>query len=99
MTGGLGRPQRPDRNLAQAQESGRGRGVGRIGGDSFQNLAFVITGDGQDDQAGLEQRALVEIEVPADPPANRQDETEDEVPIIAPGDGYIIEKNVTPARR
>ena len=27
-----------------------------------------------------------------------KDETEDEVPIIAPGDGYIIEKNVTPGR-
>lgn len=58
----------------------------------------------------LEKKAEIEVDrgrdlleddlkVPADPPANRQDETEDEVPIIAPGDGYIIEKNVTPARR
>jgi len=36
-----------------------------------------------------------DLRVPADPPANRKDETEDEVPIIAPADGYIIEKNVT----
>ena len=39
-----------------------------------------------------------DLKVPADPPANRQDETEDEVPIIAPADGYIIEKNVTPGK-
>ena len=39
-----------------------------------------------------------DLKVPADPPANRTDETEDEVPIIAPGDGYILEKNVTPGK-
>ncbi len=39
-----------------------------------------------------------DLKVPADPPANRQDETEDEVPILSPGDGYVIEKNVTPGR-
>ena len=39
-----------------------------------------------------------DLSVPADPPASRKDETEDEVPIIAPGDGYIIEKNVTPGK-
>ena len=39
-----------------------------------------------------------DLKVPADPPANRADETEDEVPIIAPGDGYIIEKNITPGK-
>ena len=39
-----------------------------------------------------------DLKVPADPPANRRDETEDEVPILAPGDGYIIEKNVTPGK-
>ena len=39
-----------------------------------------------------------DLKVPADPPANRRDETEDEVPIIAPGDGYIIEKNITPGK-
>jgi cobalt-zinc-cadmium efflux system membrane fusion protein len=39
-----------------------------------------------------------DLKVPADPPANRQDETEDEVPIIAPGEGYIIEKNITPGK-
>ncbi len=39
-----------------------------------------------------------DLRVPADPPPNRKDETEDEVPIIAPGDGYVIEKNVTPGR-
>jgi membrane fusion protein, heavy metal efflux system len=36
-----------------------------------------------------------DLKVPADPPLNRTDETEDEVPILAPGDGYVIEKNVT----
>jgi membrane fusion protein, heavy metal efflux system len=39
-----------------------------------------------------------DLRVPADPPPNRQDETEDDVPIIAPGDGYIIEKNITPGK-
>lgn len=39
-----------------------------------------------------------DLRVPADPPANRNDETEDDVPIIAPGNGYIIEKNVTPGK-
>jgi cobalt-zinc-cadmium efflux system membrane fusion protein len=56
-----------------------------------------------------EKKAQIEVErghdlleddlhVPADPPANRKDETEDDVPIIAPGEGYIIEKNVTPGK-
>lgn len=39
-----------------------------------------------------------DLKVPADPAPNRTDETEDEVPILAPGDGYIIEKNVTPGK-
>jgi membrane fusion protein, heavy metal efflux system len=39
-----------------------------------------------------------DLRVPADPPANRKDETEDDVPILAPGDGYIIEKNITPGK-
>jgi cobalt-zinc-cadmium efflux system membrane fusion protein len=39
-----------------------------------------------------------DLKVPADPPANRQDATEDDVPIFAPADGYIIEKNVTPGK-
>ncbi|MBV9772163.1 MAG: efflux RND transporter periplasmic adaptor subunit [Bryobacterales bacterium] len=39
-----------------------------------------------------------DLKVPADPPPNRTDETEDEVPILAPGDGYIMEKNVTPGK-
>jgi membrane fusion protein, heavy metal efflux system len=39
-----------------------------------------------------------DLRVPADPPANRADETEDEVPILAPADGYILEKNVTPGK-
>jgi cobalt-zinc-cadmium efflux system membrane fusion protein len=39
-----------------------------------------------------------DLRVPADPPANRKDETEDEVPIIAPAAGYILEKNVTPGK-
>lgn len=54
-------------------------------------------------KAGIEVdrgRDLLEddLKVPADPPPNRADETEDEVPIIAPGDGYIIEKNITPGK-
>ena len=36
-----------------------------------------------------------DLKVPADPPPNRTDETEDEVPILAPSDGYVIEKNIT----
>src|SRR5205807_10261713 len=39
-----------------------------------------------------------DLRVPADPPANRRDETEDEVPVIAPGNGYIMEKNITPGK-
>jgi membrane fusion protein, heavy metal efflux system len=39
-----------------------------------------------------------DLRVPADPPADRKDETEDNVPIIAPADGYVIEKNVTPGK-
>ena len=39
-----------------------------------------------------------DLRVPADPPADRKDETEDNVPIITPADGYIIEKNVTPGK-
>ena len=34
----------------------------------------------------------------ANPPPNRVDETEDEVPILAPADGYVIQKNVTPGK-
>jgi len=37
-----------------------------------------------------------DLRVPADPPPG--DETADEVPIIAPVSGYIIEKNVTPGK-
>jgi cobalt-zinc-cadmium efflux system membrane fusion protein len=39
-----------------------------------------------------------DLKVPADPPPNRKDQTEDDVPIIAPAGGYIIEKNVTPGK-
>lgn len=39
-----------------------------------------------------------DLKVPADPPPNRKDDTEDDVPILAPADGYIIEKNVTPGK-
>lgn len=39
-----------------------------------------------------------DLRVPANPPPNRKDETVDEVPIISPGDGYVIEKNVTPGK-
>jgi cobalt-zinc-cadmium efflux system membrane fusion protein len=62
-----------------------------IGAQSVEKKAEIEVDRGRD---------LLEddLKVPADPPANRQDETEDEVPIIAPGDGYIIEKNVTPGK-
>ena len=39
-----------------------------------------------------------DLHVPAEPKPNRPDDLEDDVPILAPGDGYIIEKNVTPGR-
>ena len=62
-----------------------------IGAQSAEKKAEIEVDRGRD---------LLEddLKVPADPPANRQDETEDEVPIIAPGDGYIIEKNITPGK-
>lgn len=39
-----------------------------------------------------------DLRVPAEPRPNRQDDLEDDVPILAPGDGYILEKNVTPGK-
>lgn len=39
-----------------------------------------------------------DLKVPAEPTPNRKDETEDEVPIIAQADGFVLEKNVTPGR-
>ena len=39
-----------------------------------------------------------DLRVPADPPPDRHDETADQVPILSPGDGYVIEKNVTPGK-
>ena len=39
-----------------------------------------------------------DLRVPANPPPNRADEIEDDVPIIAPGDGFVLEKNVTPGK-
>lgn len=39
-----------------------------------------------------------DLKVPATPSANREDETEDEVPILSPAEGFILEKNVTPGR-
>ena len=36
-----------------------------------------------------------DLRVPADPSPDRKDDTEDDVPIISPADGYVIEKNVT----
>jgi cobalt-zinc-cadmium efflux system membrane fusion protein len=38
-----------------------------------------------------------DLRVPAEPRPG-QDEIEDDVPIIAPADGYILEKNVTPGK-
>jgi cobalt-zinc-cadmium efflux system membrane fusion protein len=39
-----------------------------------------------------------DLKVPAEPSKNRTDETEDQVPILSPADGFILEKNVTPGR-
>jgi len=39
-----------------------------------------------------------DLRVPAEPKAGRASEAEDDVPILAPGDGYILEKNVTPGK-
>jgi len=39
-----------------------------------------------------------DLKVPAEPTPNRTDELEDEVPIIAPADGFILEKNITQGR-
>ncbi len=39
-----------------------------------------------------------DLKVPADSPPDPKDETEYDVPIIAPADGYIIEKSVTPGK-
>jgi membrane fusion protein, heavy metal efflux system len=39
-----------------------------------------------------------DLRVPADPPPDRHDETADQVPILSPGDGYVIEKNITPGK-
>jgi cobalt-zinc-cadmium efflux system membrane fusion protein len=68
-----------------------------------QTQQDVVSADAAEKKAQIEVergRDLLEddLRVPADPPANRKDETEDNVPIIAPGDGYIIEKNVTPGK-
>lgn len=65
-----------------------------------QDLVTAQTGEKKVQIEVERGRDLLEddLRVPADPPANRKDETEDDVPIIAPGDGYIIEKNVTPGK-
>ncbi len=39
-----------------------------------------------------------DLRVPAEPNANRKDDLEDDVPILAPGDGFVLEKNVTPGK-
>jgi len=39
-----------------------------------------------------------DLKVPAAPSPNRRDETEDEVPIISPAEGFVLEKSVTPGR-
>ncbi len=36
-----------------------------------------------------------DLHVPANPPTNKAN---DEVPILAPGDGFVIEKNITPGK-
>jgi cobalt-zinc-cadmium efflux system membrane fusion protein len=39
-----------------------------------------------------------DLRVPADPLPDSHDEIADQVPILSPGDGYVIEKNVTPGK-
>lgn len=39
-----------------------------------------------------------DLRVPAEPKAGRVGDVEDDVPVLAPADGYIIEKNVTPGK-
>ena len=68
-----------------------------------QTQQDLVTAQAAEKKAQIEVergRDLLEddLRVPADPPANRKDETEDDVPIMAPGEGYIIEKNVTPGK-
>lgn len=63
----------------------------------------VVTAKAAVDKAAIEvdrTKDLLEddLKVPAEPTPGRADETEDEVPIIAPAGGFILEKNVTPGR-
>ena len=39
-----------------------------------------------------------DLRVPVEPPPGQHDETADDVPILAPASGYIIEKHVTPGK-
>ena len=39
-----------------------------------------------------------DLRVPADPPPGTPAETADEVPIMAPANGYVLEKNITPGK-
>jgi cobalt-zinc-cadmium efflux system membrane fusion protein len=106
--GALSELDRSKAAVAQAQRSlDRARRLLELKAGSVQQVELA-----QQDliaAQSVEKKAEIEVErgkdlleddlkVPADPPANRRDETEDEVPIIAPGDGYIIEKNVTPGK-
>lgn len=63
----------------------------------------VVTANAEVRNAEIEVdrlRDLLEddLRVPAEPRPNREDDMEDEVPIVAPGDGFILEKNVTPGK-
>jgi len=106
--GALSELDRAKAAVAQAQRSlDRARRLLELKAGSVQQVEQA-----QQDLVGaqcIQKKAEIEVDrgrdlleddlkVPADPPANRQDETEDEVPIIAPGDGYIIEKNITPGK-
>ena len=63
----------------------------------------VVTAEAAVRKAGIEvdrTKDLLEddLKVPAEPTPNRRDETEDQVPIISPADGFVLERNVTRGR-
>lgn len=97
-----------DRTQAIARQAGRNRDRARrmleLKAGSQQQLEQTEQ-DLATANAGV-RKAQIEVErlrdlleddlrVPAEPTANQENALEDDVPILAPGDGYIFEKNVT----
>ena len=93
---------------AQAQRSlDRARKLLALKAGSVQQVELaqqdVVTAQATLQRAAIEvdrTKDLLEddLKVPAEPTPNRKDETEDEVPIMAQADGFVLEKNVTPGR-